>query len=125
MKAICWISFAFAVIAGAGLSVVAPDLVQVIVVLAALTVLGIDIAKDRIPNQGAVVVAVALPSLLVSMNGKLADTLSNWLNSLWGSLSGQVGSWAGTTSTIGIAAICVAASFLLARRTMPKSGGGR
>jgi hypothetical protein len=125
MKMLAWLAFVLAIIAGAGLSASNPGLVQLLVVVALLTALGIDIAKDRVPNLVAVAVVVTLPSLIVGMNGKLAGTINRWLDSLWNNVSDALGQWAGTTSTFTIAVACVVVSYLIARRTMPRSGGGR
>ncbi len=125
MKAFAWASFALAIIAGAGLAATGAGLVQLLVAVAAIAVLVVDIAKDRTPNQGAVVVAIALPSLVVGMNGKMAEFIDTWLGRLWDNVSDTAGSWAGTQSMLFVAIACVAVSFIFARRTMPRSGGGR
>ncbi len=125
MKGSAWASFALAIVAGAGLAATGAGLVQLLVVVAALAVLAVDIAKDRTPNQGAVIVAIALPSLVVGMNGKLAAFIDRWLDKLWNNVSDTAGSWAGTNSMLFVAIACVAISFIFARRTMPRSGGGR
>ncbi len=125
MKGLAWISFVGAIIAGAGLAATSAGLVQILAVIAALVVLAMDIAKDRTPNQSAVIVAVVLPSLIVGMNGKLADTIDRWLSELWANVQGPLGEWAGTPSAFGVAAVVVTVSVLISRRAMPKTSMGR
>lgn len=123
MKLLAWASFILAIIAGAGLAVNDAGLVQVLAIIVVLVAVAIDIGKDREPNQVAVLAAIVVPSLLVLMPGKLASTLSGLLKSAWNNTSGHLGSWAGTTSTLGVAAVCVAVSFVIAQRTMNKGKG--
>lgn len=123
MKLFAWAAFAGAVIAGAALAAGSSGLVQTAVVLAALTILTIDIVKDRTPNQAAVIVAVALPSLIVGMNGKLAASIKAGLSWLWNQVQGPAGEWVGTTSALGVAVAAITVSFLISRRAMAPSGG--
>lgn len=124
MKLFAWLSFAGAVIAGAGLAATAPGLVQLIIVVAALSMLVIDIASDRTPNMWAVAVAIALPSVVVGMNGKLAATINGWLTDLWAKVSGNLGEWVGTTSMLGLAIAAAVIAYIIGRRSLPGSGGG-
>lgn len=122
MKLLAWIGFALAVIGGAGLvGVGLAAAVQIIAVLAALLIIGIDIAKDRIPNQYAVIGAFVIPSLIVGINGSVPEWFDDKLSDLWGWASDQLGNWVGTT-TVGLALAAVAISFLVSQKTMPRTG---
>ena len=122
MKLLAWIGFALAVIGGAGLVGVGLAVtVQIIAVLGALVIIGIDIAKDRIPNQYAVIGAFVLPSLIVGINGTFPAWISDRLGDLWGWASDNAGDWVKTT-TIGLALAAVALSFLVSSKTMPRTG---
>jgi len=122
MKGFAWVSFVLAVIGGAGLvGVGLGTAVMVIAVLAALALIAIDLAKDGIPNQYAVIGAFVLPSLIVSIDGRFPDWLSARLGDLWGWASDHIGEWVGTT-TVGLALGAVVISFLVSSRTMPKMG---
>jgi hypothetical protein len=125
MKGLAWISFVLAVIAGAGLAATSSGLVQIVVVIAALIWAGIDIAKDRTPNLQTVAVAVTLPSLIRGMNGTLAKKIGDGTEWVWSHSAGWLGEWSGTGPTFGAAVAAVTVSFIIARKTMPKSGMGR
>jgi hypothetical protein len=117
VKFLAWVAFIIAIIGGAGL--VGVDLataVQIIAVFGILVVIGIDIAKDRVPNQYAVIGAFVLPSLIVSINGDFPNWLDDKLGDLWGWAADNVGDWVGT-STIGLALGAVVISFLVSSRT--------
>ena len=118
MKFMSWVAFIIAIIGGAGL--VGVDLataVQIIAVFGVLVVIGIDIAKDRVPNQYAVIGAFVLPSLIVSINGSFPNWIDDKLGDVWGWAADNVGDWVGT-STIGLALGAVVISFLVSSRTM-------
>ncbi|MER5703462.1 hypothetical protein ABT023_16175 [Micromonospora sp. NPDC002296] len=116
MKPLSWIGFAIAVIGGAGLvGVGLAAAVQIIAVLAALIIIGIDIAKDGQPDQYAVIGAFVLPSLIVGINGAFPDWLSDKLADLWGWAEDNMGDWVGTT-TVGLALAAVVVSFLVSTR---------
>lgn len=125
MKALAWIGFIVAVIGGAGLvGVGLASAVMVIAVLGALIIIGIDIAKDRKPDQYAVIGAFVLPSLLVSIDGSFPAWVSDKLGDLWGWASDHMGDWVGT-STIGLALAAVAVSFIVSTRTDASARMGR
>lgn len=118
-KILAWAGFALAVIGGAGLvGVGLAAAVQVIAVFGVLIVIGIDIAKDRIPDQYAVIGAFVLPSMLVGIEASAADWLNDKLGDLWGWASDKLGDWVGTT-TVGLALAAVAISFIIST----KAGG--
>jgi hypothetical protein len=121
MKLFAWVAFLVAIFAGAGLAATEPGLVQIVVVIGALAALIYDIAKDKIPNRDAVVVAVALPSLIVGMNGGIPNTLERWLDSLWGLWGDEAGSALGTGSMLVVAVIAVVVAFVFSRSS-PGSG---
>jgi len=121
MKFMSWVAFIIAIIGGAGL--VGVDLataVQIIAVFGVLVVIGIDIAKDRVPNQYAVIGAFVLPSLIVSINGDFPNWIDDKLGDLWGWAADNVGDWVGT-STIGLALGAVVISFLVSSRTTQRA----
>lgn len=125
MKFMSWVAFIIAIIGGAGL--VGVDLataVQIIAVFGILVVIGLDIAKDRVPNQYAVIGAFVLPSLIVSINGDFPNWLDGKLGDLWGWAADNVGGWVGT-STIGLALGAVVISFLVSSRTMSAGTSAR
>ncbi|SCL21545.1 hypothetical protein [Micromonospora inyonensis] len=122
MKPLAWIGFALAVIGGAGLvGVGLASTVLVVAALGALIIIAIDIAKDRVPNQYAVIGAFVLPSLIVSINGTIPDWINARLGDLWGWANDTLGDWVGTT-TVGLALAAVAVSFLVSTKTMQRAG---
>ena len=121
LKGLAWTSFVLAIIAGAGLASNNSELMQFVIVPAALTAVVVDIVKDRTPNVAAVVVAVALPSYMVGMNTGLTDTLGRWLDGLWGWASSWLGWLAGTESTLVVAFGAIVVSVLIAKSTMGSS----
>ncbi|WP_431728548.1 hypothetical protein [Verrucosispora sp. TAA-831] len=125
MKALAWIGFIVAVIGGVGLvGVGLAAAVMVIAVLGAFTIVALDIAKDRKPDQHAYIGAFVLPSLLVSIGGAFPDWLNDKSQDLWGWASEHAGDWVGTT-TVGLALAAVALSFIVSTRTDPSSRMGR
>lgn len=130
LKLLAWLSFVLALVAGAGLAANNAELVRFVIVLAALTAVVVDFAKDREPNVAAVVVAVALPSYMVGMDTGLTDALGRGLDSFWGWSLGWSGWLAGTESTLVIGFGAVVVSILIAKATMRGSAtlslrGGR
>lgn len=121
IKLLAWVAFVLAVIAGAGLATNNSDIIRFVIVLAALTALVVDIAKDKTPNVAAVVVAVALPSYMVSMDTGLTDTLGRWLDGVWNWALGWLGPLAGTESTLVVGFGAVVVSILIAKSTMSGS----
>ncbi|MEU7978276.1 hypothetical protein AB0B63_07060 [Micromonospora sp. NPDC049081] len=122
-KSLAWIGFVLAIIGGAGLvGVGLAAAVQIIAVLGALTIISIDIAKDRVPDQHAVIGAFVLPSLIVGINGSFPDWVSAKLSDLWGWAENTMGDWVGTT-TVGLALAAVALSFLVSTRATPQRLG--
>lgn len=117
MKMFAWAAFLIAVFAGAGLAATEPGLVQIVVVIGALAALVYDIAKDKIPNRDAVVVAVALPSLIVGMNGGIPQTLERWLDSLWRLWGDEASDLLGTGTMLVVAVVCVVVSFIFSRQS--------
>ncbi|GGN39341.1 hypothetical protein FHR83_006740 [Actinoplanes campanulatus] len=122
MKVLAWFGFVLAIIGGAGLVGAGyATVVQVIAVLGVLTVIGIDIYKDKTPNQYAVIGAFVVPSLIVGMNGKATEKISDGLTSLWDWADRNLGDWVGTT-TVGLALAAVVISFLVSHKAMPRGG---
>src|SRR3954466_7671809 len=98
MKLLAWAGFVAAIIAGAGLAATNPAMMQVLIVVGALIALVVDIAKDKTPNQYAVLVAIGLPSFLLAMKGGFANTVAHWMTNLWTWASQPLGHLAGTTA---------------------------
>lgn len=115
MKLFAWAAFLIAVFAGAGLAATEPVLAQIVVVVGALAALIYDIAKDKIPNRDAVVVAITLPSLIVGMNGGIPNTLERWLKGLWKLWGDDAGRALGTTTMLVVACAAVAVSLVFSR----------
>lgn len=120
MKILAWIGFAAAIVAGAGLAATNPKMMQVLIVVGALIAMIVDIAKDKTPNQYAVIVAIGLPSFLLAMNGTFAHTVGGWLTSLWNWASQPLGDLAGT-SAIFTAIIVGGVAILVGQKTMPRT----
>lgn len=123
LKFFAWAGFIAAVIAGAGLAATNPKMMQVLIVVGALIALIVDIAKDKTPNQYAVLVAIGLPSFLLAMDGTFAETVGGWMTGLWDWASDPLGRMAGTTA-IFTAIIVGAVAVLVGQKTMPRSSGG-
>ncbi len=86
----------------------------------------IDLLSDWIPNRVALYCTMAMPSVARSVNGKLGDSIESWANSVREALQGQIGSWLGTTSAVGLAVAAAGCAWLVARRTMSaKAAAGR
>jgi hypothetical protein len=120
MKMLAWAGFVAAIIAGAGLAATNPKMMQTLIVVGALIAMIVDIAKDKTPNQYAVIVAIGLPSFLLAMNGTFAETVGGWLTSLWNWASSPLGDLAGT-SAIFTAVIVGGVAILVGQKTMPRT----
>jgi hypothetical protein len=120
MKMLAWAGFVAAVIAGAGLAATNAKMMHVLIVVGALIAMIVDIAKDKTPNQYAVLVAIGLPSFLLAMDGTFAQTVGGWLTGLWNWASQPLGDLAGTTA-IFTAVIVGAVAVLVGQKTMPRT----
>lgn len=120
MKMLAWAGFVAAIIAGAGLAATNAAMMQVLIVVGAMIALIVDIAKDKTPNQYAVLVAIGLPSFLLAMNGELFQTIGRWMTNLWDWASQPLGELAGTTA-IFTAVIVGAIAVLVGQKTMPRT----
>jgi hypothetical protein len=105
-----------------GLAANNPSLVVLVTVLVSLVAFTWSIIKDKSPDLDAVIIAVVLPSVLVSMDGKGADTLNRWLDNAWDWLANWAGPWLGTESTLVQAVAALAVAFALMKRTGGSSG---
>lgn len=131
-KALAWISFGFAAVAGvaaaatfigglfAGLLGMFPSWVAAVALAGAAIALGIDLFVDGEPNQVALYTVMALPTLARSAPGRFGDEVTQLGNSLLASVTGQLGLWLGVTSALGVAAACAVISFLMGRRVVAK-----
>jgi hypothetical protein len=120
MKMLAWAGFVAAIIAGAGLAATNPNMMMTLIAVGAMIALVVDIAKDKIPNQYAVLVAIGLPSLLLKMNGTFANTIGGWMTSLWRWASQPLGDMAGT-SAIFTAIVVGAIAVLVGQKTMART----
>jgi hypothetical protein len=120
MKLLAWAGFLAAVIAGAGLAATNAAMMQFLIVLGAMIALVVDIAKDKTPNQYAVLVAIGLPSFLLAMNGTFAKTVGGWMTGLWDWASQPLGDLAGTTAVF-TAVVVGAIAVLVGQKTMPRT----
>lgn len=94
------------------------------VLLAALVIaVGLDLFLDGVPNQMAIIGALAAPSVAAASPGKLGATVTEWAGSLLGWLDGELIGWLGTSSATGLAIGCIVASILMSRRVVRKSKG--
>lgn len=116
-KIIGWIAFGLAIIGGAGLvGVGLTATVQIIVVFGALLLITMDVAKDKKPDQHAVIAGFALPALIVGIGGDFPEWLSDKLGDLWTWAEREMGTWV-ETSTVGFALFAVVISFLMSTRS--------
>lgn len=120
MKMLAWAGFVAAIIAGAGLAATNAAMMQVLIVVGAMIALVVDIAKDKTPNQYAVIVAIGLPSFLLAMHGSFAHTIAGWMTGLWNWASQPLGDLAGT-SAIFTAVVVGAIAVLVGQKTMPRT----
>jgi hypothetical protein len=120
MKMLAWIGFVAAIIAGAGLAATNPKMMQVLIVVGAPIAMSVDIAKDKTPNQYAVLVAIGLPSFLLAMDGTFAETVGGWIANVWDWASQPLGDLAGTTAVF-TAIIVGAIAVLVGQKTMPRN----
>jgi hypothetical protein len=134
-KALAWISFGFAVVAGAAFAVVGlggffdgllgmfglPWLPALLFagVFIAMTV---DLIVDAIPNQIAMWSAMLLPSLAQSVNGKLSQTVRDLCNQILSQVNAGLSSWFGVAGALGIGVVCAVAAYLMGRRVLAKGG---
>ena len=116
-KGLLWISLVLALIGGSGL--VGQGMASTVMVIATAGVLlkiTIDIKKDGVPNQDAIVGAFVIPTMISRINGKAAEHIGGWFEDLWSWASRHMGDWVGTTS-IGLALFAIAISFLVSNKT--------
>lgn len=96
----------------------------VLAVLAAFVF--VDLVSDFIPNRLALYCTMAAPSIARSVNGELGDSIEAGAGSVRAALQGQIGSWLGTASAIGLAIAAAGVAWVVARRTMAaKAAAGR
>jgi hypothetical protein len=122
IKVFGWIAFVLAWIGGSGLVGTGyATAVMVIATIGVAVVIAIDIAKDRKPDQYAIIGAFVLPSMISRINGSAAVHVQGWFTSLWSWAERNIGSWVGTTS-VGLALFAVAISFIVSHKTMARGG---
>lgn len=131
-KALAWISFGFAAVAGvavaatfvgamfSGLLGMFPGWVPAVALAGAAIAMGIDLFIDGEPNQVALYTVMALPTLARSAPGRFGDEVTRLGDNLLASVTGQLGLWLGVTSAIGVAAACGVIAYLMGRRVVAK-----
>lgn len=136
-KVLAWVSFGFAVAAGAGAAFTfvgswvaglmgffpAPWLPALLLVVAVGT-MAMDIFVDSEPNQAALYMALIVPSLAAASSGKLAETVSQLAGQLQSQLALGMGDWLGVSAGFGFVVVCAAAAMVMGRRVVAKGGGG-
>ena len=92
--------------------------------LAGAVSITLDIALDLVPNRLAVWCTIAMPSIAAGIDGKdgepgkLATKVGDASDWILPTVNDRLGSWLGTTSTIGICIGAIGAAWLVSRRTM-------
>ncbi len=132
IKALAWISYGLAVIGGAALAatfvggMVAnvvgffPNWVAIVLFAGAFVAMAVDLFVDGIPNQVALYTAIVLPSLARSVPGKMSGTVTDMSRQALDQANAALGVWLGTSSALGLAAVAVVVSLLMARRVVAK-----
>lgn len=137
-KVLAWISFGFAVAGGAALAatwaagwIVAPikwlpssQVIAVVALVFALLGMALDIFIDFVPDRFAVWMGILLPTLATATSGKLSAKVTELANQVLSQVSGGLTGWIGQTSKTAIAAVCITAALVMAKRVVRKSGGG-
>ena len=133
IKALAWISYGLAAIAGAavvttflggwisGLVGLFPGWVAAVATAGLVVAMGIDLFIDGIPNQVALYSAMVIPSLARAVPGKLGDTVGALAQSLRDSVNSSLSTWLGVSSSISVAIGCAVVSLLMARRVIQKA----
>ncbi len=131
-KILAWISYGFAVVAGAALVAtgligfftgLAPGWVSAILFVGLFFAMAVDIIVDGEPNRLALISAMVLPSLATSVNGQLAAVVGEFARSILASVNSGLGSWLGVAgSGWAVALMCIAVSLIIARRVVAKGG---
>lgn len=136
-KVLAWVSFAFAVAAGAGAaftfvgSTIGSVLgffplpwLPALLLVGAVVTMAMDIFVDSEPNQAALYTAMIVPSLAAASSGRLADTVSQGAGQIQTQLALGMGDWLGVSAGFGFVVVTAAASILMGRRVVAKGGGG-
>lgn len=134
-KALAWISFFLAIVAGAAfavgglgdllnglLNMFGVDWLAALVFMIALGSMLVDIIVDRIPNQVAMWMAMVVPALAQSVPGKLSETVQNLYDQILTQVQSGLSAWLGVASTWGIAIVSAVLAFLVGRRVLAKGG---
>ena len=133
IKALAWISYGLAAIAGAavvttflggwisGLVGLFPGWVAAVVTAGLVVAMAIDLFIDGIPNQVALYSAMVIPSLARAVPGRLGDTVGGLAQSLRDSVNSSLSTWLGVSSSISVAIGCAVVSLLMARRVIQKA----
>lgn len=133
-KGLAWTSFGLAAFGGvmATLTIVGewitdiigflPTGIAVITLVALVVMIGADLFADGEPNHMALYAVMAVPTVALSVDGKLADKVHAWGDQLTSHTEKSLTSWLGTSSPWVLAACAVAASLLMARRVVTRGG---
>lgn len=131
IKVLAWSSFGFAVVGGAAasgtflgdavrttLDVLPWQWVPAAGLIVAAGATAVDLFMDLIPNRPALYSAIVIPSVATATPGRLGDSLTDGATGAMDWVDASLAEWVGTHSSAGIAVTCVAASLILARRTV-------
>jgi hypothetical protein len=125
MKLFAWCAFILAIVAGTGLAADATTMVLIVFTIGLLVKAVVDIAKDKTPNQDAIVGALVMPTLLVYIPGPISDWIQSRFSDLWDFVGEQVGYGLATTSTMTIAAVCLVVAHTINERAVKASNKRR
>ncbi len=132
VKALAWISFALAAVGGAAVAAtflggwianvvgIFPDFIAVLLFAGLLVGLAVDLFNDGVPNQLALYAVMVLPSLARSVPGQVGDSVSEFSNQILAQVSSGARQWLGVSAAIGIAAVAIGVSLVMARRVVTK-----
>lgn len=135
MLVLAWISFVLAVAGGAAVATTFaggfvsgivgffPGWAATLTFIAAFAIMARDLLIDGIPNRPAVTTGLLLPSLARAVPGGLGHKVTFYSGQVLGQVKAHLGSFLGTTSALGVAAVLVAVALILAQRSVPKGIG--
>jgi hypothetical protein len=132
IRALAWVSFGLAVVAGAALTdtfvggwisavfAFAPGWLATVTFVGVAVMTAVDLVVDGIPNQIALYAAMSLPSMAMGLPGRLAGTVTDLSQKAAAQTNDALGQWLGGTSSYVLAGACAVAALLVARRVIAK-----
>lgn len=136
-KALAWTSFVLALLAGTAMTATfIGDMIvgmldwmwpwmAPLVFVGVFISMAMDLFVDGEPNQVALYSALVLPTLALAAPGQMSAAVTDGVNNLRASVGDGLSSWLGlgSTSSLGVAAVCTVAALLVGRRVLAKSPG--